>query len=215
VTRAGATAADLAVHYTVSGSASASDRNPLSGSVTIPAGQASAIITITPIDDTAIEGNETVVVTLEAGADYTVGALASATVTIADNDTAAQTVSISASDPDAAEAALNPGVLTVTRSGSSAASLTIYYTVGGTATAGSDFTALSGSITIAAGQTSATISILPVDDTAVEGSESVTLTLSADPSYSVDANGSATVTIADDDTSSAPSWSRYLPLMRR
>jgi hypothetical protein len=124
-------------------------------------------------------------------------------------------VSISASDPDAAEAALNPGVLTVTRSGSSAASLTIDYTVGGTATAGSDYTALSGSITIAAGQTSATISILPVDDTAVEGSESVTLTLSADPSYRVDANGSATVTIADDDTSSAPSWSRYLPLMRR
>jgi outer membrane protein assembly factor BamB len=85
--RTGSTTAALTVQYTVGGSAVAADYTPaLSGSVTIPAGQASADVVITPVDDTAVEGPETVTATITPNAAYTVGTPSAATVTIADND---------------------------------------------------------------------------------------------------------------------------------
>ncbi len=53
----------------------------------IPAGQASATITVTPVDDATIEANETVVITISANAAYVVGTPNSASATLADNDT--------------------------------------------------------------------------------------------------------------------------------
>jgi len=90
ITRSGTglvTDGDLTVNYNVSGTASAGDYSEtLSGSVVIPDGQASVGVTITPVDDSEVEGDETVVLTLGAGSGYTVGAADSDTVTIADND---------------------------------------------------------------------------------------------------------------------------------
>ena len=88
VTRTGGgTASPLTVSYTVSGSAtSGSDYAALSGSVTIPAGQSSATISIGPIDDTDMEGAETVILTLVDAAGYSVGTPSTDTVTIADDD---------------------------------------------------------------------------------------------------------------------------------
>ena len=56
--------------------------------MSIPAGSASALITVTPVNDTSVESNETVVVTLSANAAYTVGSPSSATVTITSDDVA-------------------------------------------------------------------------------------------------------------------------------
>jgi hypothetical protein len=67
----------------------ASDPTALSGSATIASGNSSAPITVTPINDTSPEATETVVVTLASPSSYNVGSPSSATVTIADNDTAA------------------------------------------------------------------------------------------------------------------------------
>jgi hypothetical protein len=55
--------------------------------VVIPAGSATATVTVTPIADGVTEGAETVVMTLKAGAAYTVGTPSSATVTITDGGT--------------------------------------------------------------------------------------------------------------------------------
>jgi hypothetical protein len=55
-------------------------------SVTIPAGVASATVTITPVDDTVVEGPETVIITISANSNFLVGASGTATVTITDND---------------------------------------------------------------------------------------------------------------------------------
>jgi len=113
--------------------------------------------------------------------------------------TALPTVTVTANDPNAAEPS-DPGSFSVSRTGSTAAPLTVLYTVGGTATAGSDYTALSGSVTIPAGSASATITVTPIDDTIFESPpETVVVTLSANPAYTVGAPSSATVTIADDD----------------
>jgi hypothetical protein len=74
------------VNYTVGGTATASDYTALARRVVIPAGAPSALITVRPTNNTTVEPNETVVVTLKAGTAYTVGASSSAAVTIADDD---------------------------------------------------------------------------------------------------------------------------------
>jgi hypothetical protein len=80
-------AAALTVSVTRTGTATnVSDFVTIPSSVTIPAGQASVTLIITPIDDGAVEGIETVTLTLNASGSVVVGSSASATVSIADND---------------------------------------------------------------------------------------------------------------------------------
>jgi PKD repeat protein len=185
----------------MSGSAgNGADYQTLSGSVTIPAGASSANITVTPIDDTAVEGNETSVLTLSVNANYTVGSPNSATVTIADNDQPPPlpTVSVTAGDANASESG-GTGTFSVARSGSTASALTVFYSMSGSAGNGADYQTLSDSVTISAGASSANITVTPIEDTSVEGNETVVLTLAANAAYTVGSPGSATVTIADND----------------
>ena len=84
VTRSGVLTDALTVAYTVSGNAVfGTDYAGLTGSVTIPANQASATIAVSPIADSLAEGDETVTVTLASGLASTF-ASANATVTIHD-----------------------------------------------------------------------------------------------------------------------------------
>lgn len=204
ITRTGPTTDPLTVNYTVGGTATnGTDYTALTGTATIPAGSASTTVTVTPTDDAAVEGNETVTITLTAGACGPV-APTSATVTIADNDLAGCSVTISATDATATETGPTTATFTVTRSGSTAAPATITYTVGGTATSGTDYTPLTGSVTIPAGQTSATITVTPIDDAALEGTESVVITLTGG-ACTVGATGTANATIIDNEGAVAAS----------
>jgi serralysin len=147
------------------------------------------------MDDAGLEGMETVTATLSADPKYKVGSPNSATVTIADNDAV---VTITALVPNASEAG-RKGYFKVSRTGPTASALAVKYTVGGTATNGTDYNSLSGTVTIPAGKSSANIGVIPVDDTVHEGTETVIATLSADPKYAVGSPDSATVNIADND----------------
>jgi serine protease len=87
ITRSGGTTAVLTVSFSLSGTATSGvDYQLITGSVVIPAGAASATVTVTPIDDTLVESAETVIATLQSGSGYDVGSPDNATVTIADND---------------------------------------------------------------------------------------------------------------------------------
>ncbi|MBI3855438.1 MAG: hypothetical protein HY293_07080, partial [Planctomycetes bacterium] len=87
ITRTGSTSAALDVFFTVSGTASApADYATLTSPVTLPAGQASVTLTVTPVNDAIAEGVETVIVTITATATYTIEAPGNATVTIDDDD---------------------------------------------------------------------------------------------------------------------------------
>jgi hypothetical protein len=109
-------------------------------------------------------------------------------------------VTIAATDPNASETGPDPGIFTVTRTGPTTSPLTVNYTVGGTATPGSDYVALSGSVVILSGQSSAQIVVTPIDDAVVnEGDETVIATLTANAAYLIGAPSSATVTITDND----------------
>ena len=92
-------------------------------------------------------------------------------------------------------------VLTVVRAGPSPTSFTVQYaTADATATAGSDYTAKSGTLTFGPSVTSQTIAIPIRNDTAIEGDESFTVTLS-NPSGAAQLGprSVATVTITDND----------------
>lgn len=115
-------------------------------------------------------------------------------------------VTIAAGDPNAAEAGVDPGVFTVSRTGGTSAALTVNYLIDGSAANGADFASISGSIQIPAGSASATIIVSPVDDAAVEGAETVVLTLAANAGYTVGSASAAAVTIADNDTASTGSF---------
>src|SRR6185437_9486504 len=95
-----------------------------------------------------------------------------------------------------------PGYVTFSRTGGDVSSaLSVTYTVGGTATSGTDYTALSGSISIPAGQSSANVDITALPDNLVESDETVTLEIVPTSTYLLPGNAnSATsvVTISDD-----------------
>jgi sugar lactone lactonase YvrE len=88
---------------------------------------------------------------------------------------------------------------TVTLGAPSAESITVSYsTVSGSASGGSDFTAASGTITFAPGQTSRTILIQTLDDTDYEGNQAFTVNLSS-PVGGVIVDGQGVGTIVDND----------------
>ncbi len=78
-----------------------------------------------------------------------------------------------------------------------------YSTDNGTATAGSDYTAQSGTITFAAGETSKIISVPVLGDTTVESDETFKLNLSS-PSNATIADAQGVGTISNDDSSTPP-----------
>ncbi len=196
--RTGSTAAPLTVNYTAGGTATAGvDYAALSGAVTIPAGASSQTVIVTPADDAVVEGDETVTATLAGNVNYSVGSPSSATVTIHDDDT--YVVTVSATDASASEPGTDTGTFTFSRTGGTLSALTVSYALSGTATNGTDYNALSGTVTIPAGSASQTVTVAPVDDTMPEGDETVVLTLSSGAGYQAGSPSSATVTIHDND----------------
>ena len=111
----------------------------------------------------------------------------------------ANEVTVTASTPQSAEAGPVNGIFTVTRSGDTSAPMTVHYTVGGTAVADSDYVALPGVATIAAGSATTAVVVTPIDDSLYESNETVILTLVADATYSVGSPSAGTVTIVSDD----------------
>lgn len=107
-------------------------------------------------------------------------------------------LSIAATDANAAEAGANTGTFKVTRTGATTSALSVKYLITGSATNGTDYNTLSGTVTIAAGATSANITVTPKTDGVFEGTESVILTLQNAGGLTLDSS-TATVNIADAD----------------
>ena len=190
---------------TSNGTAASSDYNARSGTLTIAAGQTTGTISVTVLGDTRYEANETVRLTLTnpTGASFAGGAASLVGTGTITNDDAKPVASISnVSLVEGAAGTVNL-VYTVTLSAVSGLATTIAYaTSDGTATAGSDYAAKSGTLTIAAGQTTGTITVAVNGDALYEADETVTMTLSS-PSGASFAGGGATLaatgTIVNDD----------------
>jgi hypothetical protein len=92
--------------------------------------------------------------------------------------------------------------VTVVRTGGISDAVAINYaTEGGTATPGSDYTPVSGTLTFAAGETTKTFAVPILDDNVFEGSETVGLTLSAPTNGALlGTQTTATLTIQDNES---------------
>ncbi|MEA5520921.1 Calx-beta domain-containing protein [Limnoraphis robusta Tam1] len=218
----------LAIQYTLAGLATSGDDYTAtlngeeipSGSLIILEGQRTAEINIEPIDDSLIEGEETLEISLVElpDLDYTVqDDAATATLSIIDNEKlpvvklgkignpsedgpTSGSFSIFLSDPDTGEPLENPPI----KSDGEALELEVFYEVSGTANNGLDYSSiLSSSITIPAGKTSQAIPVETLNDLIDEGNETVTITLSNEKPegaiYTIDTTP-ATLTITDNDT---------------
>jgi subtilisin family serine protease/subtilase family serine protease len=87
VSRTGDASAPLTVHYTVGGTAvAATDYLPISNAVTIEVGSSTAMIAVTPIDDAALEIDESVILTVIADDAYGLISPSEAIVTIVSDD---------------------------------------------------------------------------------------------------------------------------------
>ena len=200
IQRTGSTAAELKVYYGLSGSAfHGTDYARLSGEVTIPAGSSSAPVVITPYDDDLGEGSETVTLAVTTFNNaYSLGAAFQSTITIADNGDV-PVISVRAGTTGV-EGGANASV--IFRSlGSASGNVVVNYTVSGTATAGSDFTALSGTVTLpAAGPFDVSVSIPVINDTLAEPTETVKVIITPGAGYRVYNDASAEAVIQDNDS---------------
>ena len=205
--RAGSLDEPLLVNYLVTGTAvSGLDFNTLSGSITIPAGQIAATVIITPQVVASSPGPKTVTLLVSDSPDYNIDGQNAATVTIQNT---VPTVTLQATTAAATEGGGN-GAFTVTRTGPTTNSLVVYFAVGGSAVEGSDYAPIGTNVAIAVGNTTAVISIAPIqdlfnEDGAVTGNDRVLVALTPSTNYNIGTPNSGTVTIGDDDGSNLPS----------
>ncbi len=150
--------------------------------VTVVAGQTSAIFTLTPVDDTRIEGPITVTVTAHV-ANWIDG---TANIEIADNELRTLAIQL----PGPVNEGDGPRVGTVQISGTMTSPLVVNLASGDT----SEIT-VPATVVIPAGQFSADFTATIVDDADTDGAQSALLTASA-PGFS---DGTLLVSVADND----------------
>ena len=202
-TATAAVTGDQTVSLAVTGTRiTAGDFTLSNATITIPGGSTSGSVSFTVVDDADVEGTETATLTISnpsSGIALGAPASLSQTITITDNDSPpVPTVSIVATDATGAETPTDPITFTVTRTGDLTAPLEVTYTVGGTATNGTDYTTLTGTVTLTATQSSVDITLTPTDDAIVDANETIILTLTDGPTYDL-GTASASATITDND----------------
>ena len=200
--RTGVTTAAASVLVTTSnGTATATnDYTAVSITVNWAAGDAaSKNVSIPILDDRLVEGDETITVTLSAVTGDTLGAVTSATLTIQDYEQG--TLQFSAATLDVAENA-GTATLTVSRTSGSNGAVTIAYaTTNGTATSPDFYTATTGILSFADGETSKTLSVPIINNSLGQANKDFRVTLSTITGGALAGTTLvATVTIINDDT---------------
>jgi hypothetical protein len=223
---AGDLSTTVVVHFSISGSAGfdsdytilgADSWDGSTGSVTLLPYSAEQVVLVDPVADSAVEDDETVVITINSSpGNYLIGT-ASTTLTIQNDDTnllALASVPDQVPEPEAQTEAneddpVPPPVImqfVFTRQGDLTNPLEVSFQVGGTAVYGEDyvyvdgalsFSASAGSIIIPLANTQAALSLQILSDYLIEGAETIVLTINAAPRYIIKTEGGIVGTILD------------------
>ncbi|WP_160114217.1 Calx-beta domain-containing protein [Aquimarina sp. AU119] len=158
--------------------------------------------TITPTADATSEPDETVIIGMSGLSPSTVASgdiniTDGATLTILNDDAAVLSI---VSTTQAAENTTN-GLFTISTTNQFSTPVTVNLSVTGTATSGTDFTALGTTFIFPANTNSATINVPVIADNLVESNETVIVTLTGTNNgiVTIGSADNATVTITDDD----------------
>ncbi|MFN6257310.1 beta strand repeat-containing protein [Microcystis sp.] len=205
VTLSNAVDTAVTVNYaTANGTATTTDNDYTAIAATpliFNAGETSKTITVAVNGDNQVESNETFFVNLSNlqtnGRNVTL-ADNQGQGTILNDDTS---VTLAVSPSSVTEDGTSNLIYTFTRSGVTSNALTVNYSIGGTATNGTDYASIPTGVTFAANLATATVTINPTADTIVESNETVILTLAAGTGYTIGTTTPVTGTINNDDTS--------------
>jgi hypothetical protein len=155
-------------------------------------------VTLTPINDSVYEGNETAILKILPDPAYGIGSSSSATITIQDNE---PVVTVAAADSVATEAGPTTGMYRILRTGATTLPLSVYFEMVGTASSqsGTDYNISTSPVTIPAGFSYVNVTLTPINDSVYEGNETAILKILPDPAYGIGSSSSATITIQDND----------------
>jgi len=203
VTLSAASASTVTVNYaTANGSATAgSDYAATSGTLTFAPGETTKTVSVTVNGDTLFESNETYFVNLSSPSNATLSD-SQGLGAITNDD--ANPVGLRINDVSITEGNRNTrnATFTITLTSPLSNAVTVNFaTANGTATAGVDYSATSGSVRIRAGRTSATVSVVGFGDRTAEADETFFVNLtSANGTSIIDGQGVGTI-LNDDGTS--------------
>jgi hypothetical protein len=174
-----------------------SDYTTASGTLTFAPGETSKTVTVNVNGDTSNEADETFFVNLSGASNATVSD-AQGLGTIRNDDT--PTLQFAQSSFPTSEGA-HFVTVNVTRTGDTTGAANVDFAASdGTATARKDYTAVSGTLRFAAGETSKSFDVLLTDDSFQESDETVNLSLSnATNGAALGTQATSTVVIAADD----------------
>jgi hypothetical protein len=204
VNRTGGSAGTITVNYSVVGvtATAGSDFTPTQGTLTFADGETSKNIIVPIINDDLDEpSGETAKVTLSTSGDLdTLGALSVATLTIIDDDPP-PSASIGDATVTEGDSGTTAATFTVSLSAASGKTITFSFaTADGTANAGSDYQSAAGTLTFNPGETSKTVSVPVIGDTAFEPDETFFVNLNNPVNVTL-ARAQGVGTIVNDDSS--------------
>lgn len=182
------------------------DFNEVSGTIIIPAGEVSYFLPINLFSDSVDSGDQNFTLEISNPTNAVLSGdedTLTATGVVQDNDGSIADRGLFVSDPVIIEtdAGTKLAVFEVTLSEPSATTVSLSYaTVDGTATAGEDYTAISGVVTFLPGQTLASVSVEVTGDTTLEVAETFSLLVTPNAAITngvADSAGIATITDND------------------
>ncbi len=190
---------------TVDGTAVAgADFVAVSGTLVFAAGETSKTLQVILADDAVVETDETFTVRLSAPIGAVLG-IAEAAGTIHDDDTAnASRLAIADTTVAEGDTGTASAVFTVTLTPAASQEVRVAWaTANGTATAGADYTAASGTLVFAAGQTTKTIAVPVLGDQLLEPDETFLVNLTSPVGATIN-RAQATGTLRDDEQCAGP-----------
>jgi uncharacterized delta-60 repeat protein len=159
------------------------------------AGENEKTVSVTIINDTALEPSETVNLLLTGAPSYVDLNLPSAVLVIEDDEKSVQFASTNYTTLERSNAVIN-----IVRSGDASLPVSVQLNItGGTATSGRDYLPFSGTINFATNETEKQIVVTIIDDSNKEFDETIQIALSNPVGAQIGLNNSATITIIDDD----------------
>lgn len=204
-----ASGSTVSIPYTVSGAAvSGSDFSLAPASpISIAAGASSATLQITGLDDAETEGDESFTITLGTPSGAELASSTPISVTVLDNESPP----IVEFETRTTQIDENGGALQIflRLSNSSSNSISVPFTLSGTASSSDYSLSTASPLTIPAGQTRAQITLTPNDDLLTEEDESVNISLGTPSGASLGSGSTHTAQILDNERRSGPPVARF------
>ena len=182
----------LTVNLTSSGTAGSNDIVTPPATATLPAGATQTTVEVQTRSNNTVEQEPTVVLSIATGTGYTVGSPSSAQTTITNNNVPAVTIS--------GGTTVSPGgsaTLTVTANQAPLVDTLVQLQLSGSATPGTDYNPVNPIVTLAAGTTSASVTVTTINNNVIAPNKYIVVSLTPSPtSYSIGSPGSAVIAIS-------------------